>query len=108
MKTLKNKISIYIPSRSGDTEINQAFRERVIRNTEGLFSETFGGATTIKGNGCWVDSNGYIVNEPVDIVTSYAENLRNSRKIYDYARALKQQLKQDAIMLEVNNHAKII
>lgn len=110
MKTLKNliplnhKIMIYIPSTQGvSSEVDNS---RYVEATAKLLSNCFGGATSTQAVGYWVsDSEGLVKEHPV-LVYAYAQEsdfIKNIDLIIDYCFQLKEELKQEAISLEIDN-----
>ncbi|MFG3611434.1 hypothetical protein [Rummeliibacillus stabekisii] len=102
MQKMSNKISVYIPS----TEENRA----MVNRTLFLLSELFGGATVIDGQGSWISDSNELVIEKLNIVYSYTDTLEDDRlfKVIDFAKEIKQEMKQEAISVEINDSLYII
>jgi hypothetical protein len=109
MKTLKNciklssQVKIYVPS---TLNVNESFdSSQWVDKALSLLSSEFGGATATVALGAWVSSQNELVKEKITLVFSYArqEQLENSiDRIYDFCLAMKLELKQEEIALEVN------
>lgn len=115
MKILKNciklsgQIKIYVPS---TIHVNQSFdNSKWVDDTLSLLCSEFGGSTSSKALGAWLQSNGNLVKEDVTIVFSYVaqDQLEKSiDKIYDFCLLMKQNLSQEAIALEINGEMYFI
>jgi len=102
---LTEKISIYVPgtidkdSPAGDVQLEQ------VRHIMASLSGLFGGATTIGGEGAWVDDEGELICEPVRIVSSFTDSatLREKRdNVYALCRQLCNDMSQDCVTLEID------
>lgn len=111
------EVSVYIPSTlntfSNDggkqiTHLSENEQGIFIQGFTALFSKVFGGATTTKGIGAWLDSNTHaLVLEPVTIVSSAfspenGEHQAGFIGLFNHIESLKTLLGQDAILLQVN------
>ncbi|WJH36601.1 hypothetical protein N6H14_13140 [Paenibacillus sp. CC-CFT747] len=74
------------------------------------FSSWFGGATAVDGQGAWVDDSQKLIKENVTIVYAFAEKLDKTaiNQVVDYAKAMKTELAQSAISLEVDGRMYFI
>lgn len=114
-KTLKNliklssKVGIYIPS---TVDVNVAIdTATVVDNTLRLLSNSFGGATSTEAIGCWSSVSNGLVKEHITVCYSYTDSLKLEQEIdniIEYCLRLKQELRQEAISLEVNNELYFI
>lgn len=115
MKTLKFKfdldckVSVYVPS---TTDVNVACdnSEQVKRVITEL-SQMFGGATASKAIGGWVCATGETVLEEVTIVYSFcsSEQLQaNFEQVYGICERIKEEMKQEAVTLEINGQVKFV
>jgi hypothetical protein len=99
---LEDTVKIYVPSTYDmDEPIDNT---PYVDETLTKFSEMFGGATAIDGTGSWLSDDNQLVKEKVTIVYSFAENLnkKNLKEVVDYARYLKEEMKQSSVSIEVN------
>lgn len=99
---LEDTVKIYVPSTYNIDQpidntpyVNKSLEE---------FSRMFGGATAIDGTGSWLSDDNKLIKEKVTIVYSYAEDLDKTKinQVVDYAKSLKEELKQSSVSLEVN------
>ncbi|WP_227551677.1 DUF3574 domain-containing protein [Metabacillus sediminilitoris] len=99
---LEDIVKIYVPSTYNIDQpidntpyVNKSLEE---------FSRMFGGATAINGTGSWLSDDNKLIKEKVTIVYSYAEDLDKTKinQVVDYAKSLKEELKQSSVSLEVN------
>ncbi|MCP3738221.1 DUF3574 domain-containing protein [Rossellomorea sp. BNER] len=99
---LEDTVKIYVPSTYDmDEPIDNT---PYVDETLTKFSKMFGGATAIDGTGSWLSDDNQLVKEKVTIVYSFAENLnkKNLKEVVDYARYLKEEMKQSSVSIEVN------
>jgi hypothetical protein len=99
---LEDTVKIYVPSTYDmDEPIDNT---PYVNETLKKISEMFGGATAIDGTGSWLSDDNQLVKEKVTIVYSFAENLnkKNLKEVVDYARYLKEEMKQSSVSIEVN------
>lgn len=103
MFQLSSKITVYIPS---TCDINQvADTKKYIDACAVLLSESFGGATSCEALGYWVSPSAGLVKERSTMVFAYCSDKDLQDKIenvIDFCEAMKEELKQDAIALEIN------
>ena len=101
---LDNNIKIYIPSTTNvDKKINN---KKQVNKTLAFLSTKFGGCTATKSVGSWITKQNKLVTENVTICYSFCDksNLNKSiTEIIDYCNDLKNDLKQEAVSLEINN-----
>lgn len=100
---LSHKFSIYVPS---TTNINETVdNSEQIRKTLVFLSGLFGGATATAARGAWVSSSAGLVLENVTICYAFctlAGKLKNRRSVLAYAAGLRDEMKQDAISVEID------
>ena len=99
---LEDVVKIYVPSTYHvDEPIDNT---PYVNKTLGKFSKIFGGATAIEGTGSWLSDDDQLVTEKVTIVYSFAEDLdaHQINQVVAYAKALKEEMKQSSVSLEVN------
>ena len=115
MKILKNcivlssKVQIYVPTTINIDEPMEtsAWVDKAID----LLANQFGGATVARRFGAWQEIGKGIVKEDIYLVSAYCDEGKlqaGIEKIYDFCLEMKDQLKQAAIALEVNNQLYFI
>jgi len=101
------KVSFYVPSTiDGDRPINDVEFQNRINETETFLRKTFGGTTSVRGSGTWVDRNGKPVKEQVAIVETSVEPVEyreNKEYLVGYARAKRTEWGQDIITVEMED-----
>jgi hypothetical protein len=106
---LSSNIRILIPSTFKiDQEIDNAAQ---VDKALTFFSNLFGGATSFKALGAWQSPTAGLVKENVVAVESFCDSqaLENSiDQVLTFCENLKQDMKQDAISLFVNNELYFI
>lgn len=106
---LPSRVAVYIPS---TVAVNVAAdTEAYIEKFCSLFSGMFGGATATKARGAWQSASSGLVFEEINIVYSYcdASSLEsNIETVLSAARAMKSDLGQEGVSLEINNELFII
>lgn len=104
MFSLRSKITVYVPA---TVNIDQVIdNTEYVNRTATLLSECFGGATSTEALGYWVSPTAGLVKENTTMVFAYAsdDDLRkNLDKVIDHCKALKEEMQQDAVALELNN-----
>ncbi|UVI31106.1 DUF3574 domain-containing protein [Paenibacillus spongiae] len=102
---LSHEVKIYVPSTvKGDIPITDEAHEKFVDEALTKFSNMFGGATAVEGEGAWVDDNKKLIKEKVTIVYAFAEKLDKEaiNQVVDYAKQMKEKLAQSSISLEVD------
>ncbi len=98
-----HQICIFIPT---TINIDQPFDSSIYVNRTMVFlGEKFGGATSSEARGVWNSDDSGIVNEVVHLVVSYTteDDLnRFANEVIDYIKVLKDELRQEAMALEIN------
>lgn len=105
------RVDVYVPTtRDRSTPLSADEAEKAVKETARFLSQLFGGATTISGKGMWLSQDGSLITEPVTIVYSYARGLtRGQRKaVLSYAKQLRDDLGQEAVMIEFNGKPRFI
>ncbi len=104
-----NRIGIIIPS---TVDVNQPIDPgKYVEETLAFLGERFGGATCEVAQGIWNSSEVGLVGEQVFLVHSYTttSNLRKHLdEVVEYVRILKNELRQEAMALEVNRKLTLI
>ncbi|MCJ8014733.1 DUF3574 domain-containing protein [Paenibacillus sp. KQZ6P-2] len=102
---LSHVVKIYVPSTvKGSIPITEEAQQRFVDQALAKFSEWFGGATAIEGEGAWVDKDKTLIKENVTIVYAFAENLdkKSIDQVVVYAKQLKKDLAQSSVSIEVD------
>lgn len=115
MKTLKfkfdldSKVAIYVPSTINVSE--ETDNRKQVLNVIRRLSEMFGGATASDAVGGWVSQTGEVIVEKVKIVYSYCTSEQLKDRIDDIlaiCKDIKNEMKQEAVTLEINGQVKFI
>ncbi|MEC0202788.1 DUF3574 domain-containing protein [Paenibacillus lautus] len=102
---LSHVVKIYIPSTvKGNIPITEEAQQKFVDQALTKFSEWFGGATAVDGEGAWVDKDKSLVKEDVTIVYAFAESLdkKSLDQVVAYAKQVKEDLAQSSVSLEVD------
>ena len=106
---LGSNVRLFVPS---TLDIDQkAVNSSEVRMVAELFSSWFGGATAYRALGCWSSPAVGLVSEEVTIIESFcSESALASRisEVIDFARALRDRLRQEAVVLEVDRKLYLI
>ena len=98
-------MTFVVPStRDGDNLTADQFDDR-IEYTEKWFAETFGGKTTIRGKGGWVDGDDELVHEPVAVVEASStldDYLDNRTDLGQFIKERRENWGQDVIMYTID------
>ena len=106
---LAHKFGIYVPS-TVDTNTTTDNTEKVSQ-TLSFLSGLFGGATAQKSSGAWVSDSAGLVVEDVTICFAYCtfvQRIKYFRTVKEYAKALREEMRQEAISLEVDNALHLV
>jgi hypothetical protein len=96
-----NKVAIYVPE--GNPVMYLSALDTLCR--------MFGGATEIDARGNWLNDNNILIEDNIKICYSYCttkELAENMQKLYGFCETLKSVLKQECILLVINNEARFI
>jgi len=106
---LNHKVAIYVPS---TVKVDKKVSNRKqVDATLTRLSQLFGGATSTKAQGSWVTETGKLVKEQITVVYAYCtEDLLQAHinDVTGYCEALKAEMEQEAISLEVDNQLYFI
>lgn len=115
MKQLKFKfdldcrVAIYVPS---TVNVNEPTDNKAqVLNTIKRLSELFGGATASEAVGGWVSQAGETVLERVTIVYAFCTSdqlHKHFNDVYGIAVGIRDEMKQEAVTLEVNGQVKFV
>jgi CRP-like cAMP-binding protein len=104
-----NQVSIYIPTTIDVNTVTDT--STYVERTLAFLGQRFGGATTNQARGVWNSADAGLVGEDIHIVRSYATQAdvdKYLQEILDYMETLKQELKQEAMALEINHKLLLI
>lgn len=109
MFKLSSKITVYVPSTCDiNTPVDTA---EWVDACATLLSNCFGGATSTETLGYWTSPTAGLVKERSIMVFAYCSDADLNAKIesvIDFCEAMKSELKQDAIALEINGEMYFI
>lgn len=109
MFKLSSKITVYVPSTCDiDKPVNT---QEWVEAAATLLSNCFGGATSCAALGYWTSPTAGLVKEHTTQVFAYCSDADLQAKIetvLDFCEAMKKDLTQDAIALEVNGEMYFI
>jgi CRP-like cAMP-binding protein len=104
-----NQISVYLmPTVDGDNVIEP---DTYVNKTLSVFSTRFGEASSSQAHAVWESEEAGLVSETVHIVRSYATQVDLDKYLPDvmeHMEWLKQELKQEAIAVEINQKLVLI
>lgn len=106
---LSSSIKIFVPSTINVNEI--ADTQKNVDKTLRFLSSICGGATASNALGTWISSSGELVKEGVTLVIAYTNQSvleANIEHIIDFCIAMKIELTQEAIAMEINNELYFI
>jgi len=101
MKRMDKKVAVYIPV--GYTP--------VLHTVQRELAKKFGGTTTFHTDGSWIDGEGDLVEEGVEVVTSWyssKEYVRAPAFVIDIATRAKAEANQDCIAIEVEGEMMLV
>ncbi|MBQ9254748.1 MAG: hypothetical protein IJ180_08255 [Bacteroidales bacterium] len=101
---LNSRVAIYIPS-TVDVD-KTTCNKRQVEKVQSKLSSMFGGATCTQAYGGWLSMAGNLVTEDVTICYAFCteEQLQSHiKEIVNICLALKKEMSQEAISLEINN-----
>jgi hypothetical protein len=103
------QIGLYIPT---TVNVNQsADTQACLQKTLAFMGQLFGGATSNLAQGIWSSESAELVSETITIVKSYVTQSdldRHLPAVIEYVESLKDELKQEAMALEVNQKLMLI
>lgn len=99
-----NKVEIYIPTlqKTGDKVNNWA---ELLAEAQESFANAYGGCTTVKGSGAWLDAQLKLVSEAVWIVYSFTDRpiATCEMQLAFLGHRIKEKANQDSVMTVINN-----
>jgi hypothetical protein len=100
-----HRVTLYIPSTADvDEPLTESAAKEVVNRAQRFMATLFGGATVIAAAGSWMTEDGQLVSEPITLVYSFTDTLTTDVlvQIRAFAAALKAELKQEAIAVEID------
>lgn len=97
------KVTITIPSTQNNGQAVED-REFVVKAVCASMSHSFGGCTTVDGQGHWQDANGKNVSENVTVATSYVtgDAVNTAREVITgTAQYIKERCQQDCVLVTI-------
>jgi len=101
MKRMDGKVAIYVPL--GYTPVLHMVQKEL--------AHKFGGTTTFHTDGSWIDSDGDLVEEGMEVVTSWyslKEHLKVVDFMIDLARKVKTKANQELVTVEVEGEMLLV
>lgn len=109
MFKLSSKITVYVPSTK---DINIVVdTTKYVDDAATLLSECFGGATSCETLGYWTSPTAGLVKEKTVMVFAYCSDKDLQEyvdKVIDFCEAMRDELSQDSIALEINGEMYFI
>lgn len=107
--SLTQTVAIFIPS---TMDVDTAVENEVqVRAALSFLGDLFGGATSSDGSGVWKSEESDLVVEKVSIVRSFVSEKALKRHLDDviaFAGQIKEEMKQEAVAIDVNNELVLI
>lgn len=101
--TLASKITVFVPA---TTHVGKPTNNAVqVQATAEMLSRLFGGATSSSAIGYWVSESAGLIKEKTTVVFAYCDQtaLENHiEAVVDYCKAMKKDMGQESVALEVN------
>ncbi|MGB1249032.1 MAG: cyclic nucleotide-binding domain-containing protein [Candidatus Promineifilaceae bacterium] len=102
--SLNHTIAIFVPSTI--TVDQQTNNETQVNDTLSFLGSVFGGATSSRADGIWKSDQGGLVTEVVTIVRTFVSKRAldsNLEDVLHFATALKRDMQQEAVAIDVDN-----
>lgn len=106
---LSSKITVYVPATNGVSESTDNTEQ--VKRTASLLADCFGGSTSTAALGYWLSPAAGLVAEATTIVFAYAadKDLQDHiGRVVDHCEALKVEMGQEAVALEINGEMYFI
>ena len=105
---MNQKITLYVPATIGTEEIDNTFH---VEHVADILSQLYGGATAVPVSGFWKDTEtGELVREKtvqVFAFTNFWKKLKTRKELEKLVGWMKLEMKQQAVLLEINGNAKL-
>lgn len=103
MSRFNHSFRIYVPS---TVDVSRPVdNSAAVAGCLSFLSGLFGGATAIDAAGAWISDSAGLVREKITICyafTTLRGFLRGRRAVLDYAKNLRDEMKQDAVSVEID------
>lgn len=106
---LSSKITVYVPATSSVSEATDNTEQ--VKRTASLLADCFGGSTSTAALGYWLSPAAGLVAEATTIVFAYAADKdmqKHIGRVVDHCEALKVEMGQEAVALEINGEMYFI
>ena len=106
---LSSKVTVYVPATNGVADATDNTEQ--VKKTAALLADLFGGSTSTAALGYWLSPVAGLVAENTTVVFAYAsdEDLQNGiAAVVDHCEALKNEMGQEAVALEINGEMYFI
>ena len=97
-KGLPHKVTLYIPA------------EELAESTAKLLAELFGGSTSSKSIGYWIDAKGSLVEDNIIQVYAFAQELNQFAlsRVYNHALEVQRLANQDCVAVEIDGQLHFV
>ena len=105
-KPLEHLVKIYVPSTETNKKAEKSKVQQQVNNTLTFLSQQFGGSTSQKALGYWLDSKNKLVKESVELCFAYcqdAELKESEASLIEHCQKIKADFQQEAVALEIDN-----
>lgn len=107
---LDRKVVIYVPSKIGSIE-NLDKQRKWKRLTLEVFSELFGGATSLNAEGAYKSNDGSLVVENIIIVYAFTDadgEARHRSAVMNHAREIGREMMQECVSVEIGGGMEFV
>ena len=108
-KFYSDRVALYVPS---TTETNKATDNGTqVQRVLTEFCQMYGGATATQAAGGWLSKSAGLVVESVTIIYAYCTRKArraNMRRLLALAASIREDMRQEAVTIEVNNKIAFI
>lgn len=106
---LSHSFRIYIP---GTVNVNKSTdNAAAVSGCLSFLAGLFGGATSFDASGAWLSESAGLVTEKVTICYSFTNLLgfiRGRRAVLDYAKTVRDEMKQEAVSVEIDGKLYLV
>lgn len=109
MFKLSSRVTVYVPA---TTDVNKAIdNTEYVDQTAQLLASLFGGSTSTPALGYWLSQAGELVKENTTMVFAYCQDAdlqEHIETLVNFLEGLKDELRQEAIAMEINGEMYFI
>ena len=106
---LSHKVTVYVPAtRNDENGAHEIDNTKYVDDMAQTLTNLFGGATSTNAIGYWMSDERGLEKENTKMVFAYAESLDKIDVVIDKCEALKYELGQDNIALEIDGQMYFI